>query len=66
MNLGQHGLAGAVVSHPCAAAEPSTMLPALTSAHSAGPIAKMSPWIRLCEVLVVQANKRDAQEIMQR
>lgn len=60
MNLGQHGLAGAVVSHRWAAMEPSAMPPALTYARSADPIAKMSHWIHSLMVLVFQGHERDA------
>lgn len=66
MHLGRHGSSGAVGSHRWAAAELSTFLPALTCDHSADPIAKMSQWIHLLKVLVVQAHERDAQEILQR
>lgn len=42
------------------------MPPALTCAHSADPIGKMSQWIHLLKVLAVQAHERDAQEMLQR
>lgn len=40
--------------------------PALTYAPPANPIAKMSQWVHLLKVLVVQAHERDGQEILQR
>lgn len=62
VNLGQHGLAGVVVSlvGSCGAVHH-----ALTYAHSVDPIAEMTQWIHLLKVLIVQMCERDAQEILQ-